>query len=52
MQNTAGEARTNSLVTFSYGPFRMNVPVLVDQPEFTHNSYNVRTQDVVRKTCR
>ena len=38
MQDTAGEARTNSLVTFSYGPLRMDVSVLADQQELTYNN--------------
>ena len=50
MQNTAGESRTNSEVTFSYGLFHMVVPVLADQQELTYNS-SVETQGVVWKTC-
>ena len=51
MQIPAGEARSNSLVTFSYGLLYMAVPVLADRQELTYNS-SVRTQDIVRMTCR
>ena len=34
----AGEARTNSSVTFFWGPLNMDVPVLVDQQKLTHLS--------------
>ena len=33
MQDTAREAKTNSQVTFLYGPLHMDVPVLDDKPE-------------------
>ena len=45
MQDTAGEARTKSSVTFSYESLHMDVPVLDDQEEHTHNS-SVWTKDV------
>ena len=35
MRNTAREGKTNSLVTFSYVPFYMDVTVLADQQELT-----------------
>ena len=46
MWDTAGEARTNSQITFSYGSINMDVPVLADQQELTYSS-SVLTQDVV-----
>ena len=48
---TAGEPRTNSYMTFFYGPLHIDVPVLSNQQEVTHNSC-VRAQGVVWKTCR
>ena len=39
MYDTAGEARTNSLVTFSNGLLHTDVPVLFDQPKAIDNSY-------------
>ena len=44
MRVSAGETKTN--VTFSYGLFHMDVPVLADQKEHTYIS-SVRTRDVV-----
>ena len=46
MRDTAGEVRTISQATFSYGPFHTDEQVLDDQLEFINNSL-VRTQDVV-----
>ena len=43
MQDTAGEARTNSSVMYSYGPPHMHK--LDNQLEHTYTSY-VRIQDV------
>ena len=51
MPDTAGEAKTSSLVTYYYGPPHMAKQKQVDQPELTYSSY-VRTQDVTQKTCR
>ena len=51
MWDTAGEARTNSQMTFFYGPLHMDMLVLADQQERTNKSY-VRTEYVVRKTYR
>ena len=39
MQDTTGEATTNSKVTFSYGPLHMVVPVLANQQELTSVPY-------------
>ena len=50
MQDTAGEARTNSLVMYSYGPPYMAGQKQDDQLEHTFSSY-VRIRDVVLKTC-
>ena len=50
MQDTAGEAGTNSLVMYSYGPPHMAMQKQDDQHEHTFNSY-VRIRDVVLKTC-
>ena len=47
---TAGEVRTNSWVTFFYGPLYMDEPVLDNQQELIYIS-SVRTQDVVWKIC-
>ena len=49
MQDTAGEARTNSSVMYSYGPPHMAAQKQDDQLERTHSSY-VRIQDVALKT--
>ena len=46
MWGTAREAKIKSLVTFSYGLFHMDVPLLADQQELKYNSF-IRTQDVV-----
>ena len=51
MLDTDGEARTNSLVTFFYGPLHLDVSVLADQEELIYISF-VQTQDAVWKTCR
>ena len=51
MRDTAGEARTNLEVTFSYGPQHMDVPVLTDQQELIYISF-VRTLDTTWKICR
>ena len=51
MPDTAGEAKTSSLVTYYYGPPHMAKQKQDDQPELTYSSY-VRTQDVTKKTCR
>ena len=50
MQDTAGEARTNSKVMYSYGPPHMAVQKQDDQHEHIFSNY-VRIQDVVLKTC-
>ena len=44
MRDTAEEARTNLLVTFSYEHLYIVVPMLVDQQRLTYISY-VQTQD-------
>ena len=49
MQDTAGEAGTNSLEMYSYGPPHMAVQKQDDQHEHTFSSY-VRILDVVLKT--
>ena len=49
MQDTAGEAGTNSEVMYSYGPPHMAVQKQDDQHEHTFSNY-VRIQDVVQKT--
>ena len=49
-QDTAGEARTNSSVMYSYGPPHMAKQKQDDQLEHTYSSY-VRIQDVTLKTC-
>ena len=51
IQDTAGEAKTSSLVTYYYEPPHMAKQKQDDQPELTYSSY-VRTQDVTQKTCR
>ena len=50
-QDTAGEARTNSSVMYSYGPPHMAKQKQDDQIELTHSSY-VRIWDVTLKTCQ
>ena len=49
-QDTAGEARTNSSVMYSYGPLHMAKQKQDDQLEHTYSSY-VRIRDVILKTC-
>ena len=49
--DTAGEAKTSSLVTYYYGPPHMAKQKQDDQPQLTYSSY-VRTRDVTQKTCR
>ena len=39
MQDTVGEARMNSKVTFSYEPMHTDVPVLADQQELKYHSF-------------
>ena len=51
MQDTAGEARTSSLVMYSYGPPHIAKQKQDDQLELTYSSC-VRTQDVTLKTCQ
>ena len=46
MRGTAGEVRTNSLATLSYGPLHMDNQMLGGKQELIYNS-SVRTQDVV-----
>ena len=50
-QDTAGEARTNSSVMYSYGAPHMAKQKQDDQLEHTYSSY-VRIQDVTLKTCQ
>ena len=50
-RDTAGEARTNSSVMYSYGPPHMAKQKQDDQLEYTYSSY-VRIQDVALKTCQ
>ena len=50
-QDTAGEARTNSSVMYSYGPLHMAKQKQDDQLELTYSSY-VRIRDVTLKTCQ
>ena len=50
MQDTAGEAGTNSRVMYSYGTPHMAVQKQDDQHEHRFSNY-VRIQDVVQKTC-
>ena len=47
----AGEARTNSLVIYSYGPPHMAKQKQDDQLEHTYSSY-VRIRDVALRTCQ
>ena len=51
MQDTAGEARMNSSVMYSYGPPHMAKQKQDDQLEHTYSSY-VRIWDVAHKTCQ
>ena len=51
MQDTTGEAGTNSLVMYSYGPPHMAEQKQDDQHEHTFSNY-VRIRDVVQKTCQ
>ena len=46
MQNTTGEERTDSLVTFFYVPLHMNVLMLADQQKLIYIRF-VWTKDVV-----
>ena len=50
-QDTAGEARTNSSVIYSYGPPHIAKQKQDDQLEHTYSSY-VRIRDVALKTCQ
>ena len=50
-QDTAGEARTNSSVMYSYGPPHMAKQKQDDQLEHTYSSY-VKIRDVALKTCQ
>ena len=50
MQDTAGEAGTNSYVMYSYGPPHMVEQKQDDQHEHTFSKY-LRIRDVVQKTC-
>ena len=50
-QVTAGEARTNSSVMYSYGPPHIAKLKQDDQLEHTYSSY-VRIRDVAMKTCQ
>ena len=50
-QDTAGEARTNSSVMYSYGPTHMAKQKQDDQLEHTYSSY-VRIRDVTLKTSQ
>ena len=50
-QDTAGEARANSSVMYSYGPPHMAKQKQDDQLEHTYSSY-VRIRDVTLKTCQ
>ena len=49
-QDTAGEARTNSSVMYSYGPQHMAKQKQDNQLEHTYS--NVRIRDVALKTCQ
>ena len=46
MRDIAGEIRTNSYATFSYGPLHMDEQILNNQQEPIHKS-SIRRQDVV-----
>ena len=50
-QDTAGEARTNSSVMYSYGPPHMAKQKQDDHLKHTYSSY-VRIRDVALKTCQ
>ena len=50
-QDTAGEARTNTSVMYTYGPPHMAKQKQDDQLEHTYSSY-VRILDVALKTCQ
>ena len=50
-QGTAGEARMNSSVMYSYGPPHMAKQKQDDQLEHTYSSY-VRIRDITLKTCQ
>ena len=49
--DTAGEARTSSWVTYSYGPPHMAKQKQDNQPKLTYSSY-MRIRDVTQKTSR
>ena len=51
MQDTAGEARTNSSVMYFYGPQHMAEQKQDDLLEHTYSSY-VRIRDVARRPAR
>ena len=51
MQDTAGEARMNSSVMYSYGPPHIAKQKQDNQLEHTYSSY-VRVWDVALKTCQ
>ena len=51
MQDTAEEARTSSLVMYSYGPPHMTEQKQDDQLKRKYSSY-VRIRDVALKTCQ
>ena len=46
MRDTAGEVKTNSLATFSFGPLHTDAQVLDGQLELIYNSF-IGTQAVV-----
>ena len=50
-QDTAGEARTNSSVIYSYGPPHMAMQKQDDQLEHTYSS-SARIRDIALKTCQ
>ena len=45
MQDTAGETRTNSLVTYFYGPLYMDAVVKADKQEL--KIFSVQSKDVI-----
>ena len=49
--DTAGEIRTNLLVTFLYGPLHMDMPLLANQQELIY-IISVQTQDVAWMICQ
>ena len=51
MQDTAEEAKTNTSLTFFYGPPHMDVPVFAGMQEFIYDDF-VQTRDEVWETCR